>query len=203
MNSIHAIRNSTKRKSGMMSHKQNKLENPERLAELSPETTLKRIGLGKSDVLCDIGAGSGIFTIPAAKMTNNLVMALELSDELLDIIKEKAKNQNLDNISVIKVTEDRYNIDAETVDFAILVTVFHEIENKDTLLSEIKRVLKKSGKLAIIEFHKRQTPMGPPVSHRIGKEDVAAICGGHGLNVSDEFDLGDNFYCICTCQQVN
>lgn len=179
-----------------MSRKQSKLENPRRLVELKPEITLKKIGLGESDVLCDIGAGSGVFTIPAAKITNNSVIALEISDELLEIIKEKAKSQNLSHISTIKVTDDQYDIEEETVDFVILVTVLHEIEKKDALLSEIKRILKSTGKLAIIEFHKQQTPMGPPVSHRIGKEEVVTICGGYGFNVFDEFDLGDNFYCI-------
>lgn len=41
-----------------MDYKQNKLENPERLAELSPKETLMRIGLGEQDIICDIGAGS-------------------------------------------------------------------------------------------------------------------------------------------------
>jgi|GEM_PF-2602649 len=69
-----------------MDHKQNKLENPDRLAELSPKETLMRIGLGEQDIICDIGAGSGIFTIPAARITANTVFALDINDEFLDII---------------------------------------------------------------------------------------------------------------------
>ncbi len=179
-----------------MKYKHNKLENPERLAELSPKGTLKRIGLGECSVLCDIGAGSGIFTIPAAKITNNTVFALEVNDEMLEIIVEKAKNEKLSNINTMKVTGDRYDIKSDTVDFVILVTVLHEIANKDALLTELKRIIKSSGKLAIIEFHKEKTPMGPPVSHRIGKDEIIKICGKYGFSMSDEFDLGGNFFCI-------
>ncbi len=69
-----------------MDHQQNKLENPERLAELSPKETLMKIGLGEQDVICDIGSGSGIFTIPAAQITANTVFALDINNEFLDII---------------------------------------------------------------------------------------------------------------------
>jgi len=63
-----------------MDHKQNKLENLESIAELSPKETLLRIGLGEQDIICDIGAGSGIFTIPAARITKNTAFALEIND---------------------------------------------------------------------------------------------------------------------------
>ncbi|MTI60219.1 MAG: methyltransferase domain-containing protein [Firmicutes bacterium] len=179
-----------------MSHKQNKLENPERLAELSPQETLKKIGIHENDVICDIGAGSGVFAIPAAKITNNTVYALDINNELLEIIKEKAKKEKLSNIKTMKVTGDHYDIEADTVDCVILVTVLHEIENKDFILTEIKRIIKSRGKLAIIEFQKQQTPMGPPVSHRIGRDEVIRHCGSFGFSQIDELYLGDNFYCI-------
>lgn len=71
-----------------------KLENPARLAELNPKATLKRIGLRVGDVLCDIGAGSGIFAIPAAQITCGLVYAVELRADMLGIITDKASRQN-------------------------------------------------------------------------------------------------------------
>jgi len=179
-----------------MDHKQNKLENPERLAELSPKETLKRIGLGEQDLICDIGAGSGIFTIPAAKITKNTVFALEINDEFLDVIKEKARNENLTNIITMKVMDKHYEINSDTVDVIILVTVLHEIDDKPALLTECRRIMKSKAKLAIIEFHKRQTPMGPPVLHRLGKEEVIEMCEMVGLKKSFEFDLGENLFCL-------
>lgn len=179
-----------------MSHSQMKFENPVRLSELNPKETLERIGLGQQDVICDIGAGSGIFTIPAAKMTSNSVFALDINDEFLNIIEEKMKSENLSNIRTIKVSSDFFDIQSNTVDFAILVTVLHEIDNKDTFLSEIKRMIKNTGKLAIIEFHNRQTPMGPPVTHRISKEEVITMCNKYGFSPLNEFSLGENYYCV-------
>jgi len=179
-----------------MEHRQNKLENPERIAELSPKETLMRIGLGEQDIICDIGAGSGIFTIPAARITVNTVFALDINDEFLAVINEKAAVQNLPNIITMKVTGDHYDIEAGTVDVVILVTVLHEIDDKGALLAEFKRIMKNKAKLAIIEFHKCQTPMGPPSAHRLGKEEVDEMCGAFGFVKTVEFDLGDNLYCL-------
>jgi len=179
-----------------MDHKQNKLENPERLAELSPKETLLRIGLGEQDIICDIGAGSGIFTIPAARITKNIVYAMEINDEFLAVIKEKAEIEDLPNIITMKVTGDHYDIQPGTVDVVILVTVLHEIEDKNALLTEFKRIMKNRAKLAIIEFHKCQTPMGPPVLHRLSKEEVTEMCGTIGFDMTGAFDLGENLYCL-------
>jgi len=179
-----------------MDHKQYKLENPERMAELSPKETLMRIGLGEQDIICDIGAGSGIFTLPAARITKNIVYAMEINDEFLAVIKGKAATQNLPNIVTMKVTGDHYDIQPGTADVVILVTVLHEIEDKNSMLAECKRIMKSKAKLAIIEFHKRQTPMGPPALHRLSKEEVAEMCGAIGFDITGEFDLGENLYCL-------
>ncbi len=90
----------------MKHSKQIKLENQIRVNELDPFGTLKRIDIDSNDVICDIGAGSGIFTVPAAKLTRNQVYALETDHEMLEIIKEKAKNEGLANINLIQVEGD-------------------------------------------------------------------------------------------------
>jgi Methylase involved in ubiquinone/menaquinone biosynthesis len=175
---------------------QEKLENPARLAELNPEETLKRIGLKNGETVCDIGAGSGIFTIAAARLTDSPVYALDINEELLKVIRDKAGQKKLGNVLASRVNGYQYDIAGGSVDLAMLVTVLHEIEEKDDLLNEIKRILKKTGKLAVIEFHKAKTPLGPPEGPRIAREEVLSLCSGHGLLAKDAFDLGDNMYCI-------
>ena len=77
-----------------------------------------------------------------------------------------------------------------------MVTVLHEIEDKSTMLQEIRRILKPEGRVAIIEFHKKESQMGPKTSYRISLEEVEQMGTQERLNKIDEFSLGDNFYCI-------
>jgi ubiquinone/menaquinone biosynthesis C-methylase UbiE len=179
-----------------MNSRQMRLENPARLQELRPEETLKRIGLQENDVLCDTGAGSGVFTIPAAKMTRNTVLALEIEEELLALIAEKAQSEGLRNVELLKVSGNHLPVTDSSVDIVLLVTVLHEIADPAVFLEEVKRLLRNGGKLALIEFHKRQTPMGPPLAQRLGREEAKELLGQTGFTVREEFDLGDNFYCL-------
>lgn len=179
-----------------MHQKQLKLENPARISELNPGNTLKLIGLKKGLNLCDIGAGTGIFTIPAAQLTDSKVYALEISDEMLAIIEEKAKTNGLNNIETMKVSDNSFGLMDNCIDIAIMVTVLHEIHPAEEFLSEIKRILKRDGIIAVIEFHKRETPMGPTVDQRMSKEEVIDKLGKAGFKVRNDINLGDNFYCL-------
>lgn len=172
-----------------------KLENPARLKELNPVETLKRIGLKNDHTLCDIGAGSGIFTIPASRITNSKVYALEINHDMLSLIDEKAKAQDINNIELRKVENNHFNIDGNSIDVAIIVTVLHEINNKSAFLAEVKRILKATGHVAVIEFHKHVTPMGPTIDHRLGYDDLMELLSENGFILNEKFDLGENFYC--------
>lgn len=179
-----------------MNKMQMKLENPSRIEELKPQETLQRIGLQENHVLCDIGAGTGIFTIPGSRITKNNVYALEISDEMLEIISSKARTEGIRNIKPIKVNGDELALADHSIDIVLMVTVLHEIENKAALLKEVKRILNSDGKVAIIEFHKRPTPIGPPVEHRLGKNEVVDKFRDYGFGILEDFDLGENFYTL-------
>jgi ubiquinone/menaquinone biosynthesis C-methylase UbiE len=172
-----------------------RLENPTRLAELAPQETLMKIGLSENHVVCDIGAGTGVFTIPAAKMTKNKVYALDINEDMLDFIAEKADSEELGNVECIKVADTRFALGDDTIDIALAVTVLHEVSDKRAFLGEIKRILKPDGKIVLIELHDRETPIGPPVSHRISKNEVISLLESIDFYLLSEFDLGSNFYC--------
>lgn len=172
-----------------------KFENPVRIAELSPKSTLMKAGFKENMILCDIGAGTGIFSFPATKISSNNIYALEISDSMIELLKKRITEQNTKNLIIKKVDCNVLPLGNNSCDMAIMVTVLHEIEDKECMLNEIKRVLKEKGKLMIIEFHKRKTPMGPPIDHRLSEECVEKICNDNQLKTIEKFSLGDNFYC--------
>lgn len=180
----------------MNDSKIDKFENPIRLAELDPMATLMKAGFKENMVLCDIGAGTGIFSFPATQISNNDIFALEISESMIKLLKQRVVERNTKNLIIKKVDSSVFPLESGTCDMALLVTVLHEIEDKQSMLNEIKRVLKPTGKLLIIEFHKRSTPMGPPVDHRISEELTQEICNNNGFKTIDKFSLGENFYGI-------
>ena len=180
----------------MNESRRDKFENTIRLEELDPKNTLQRAGFKSNMILCDIGAGTGIFSFPAAAISKNDIYALEISDKMIELLESRIEERGIKNLIVKKVETDRLPIEEKSCDFVLLSTVFHEIDNKTVLLGEIKRILNKNGKLLIIEFHKIKTPMGPLIDHRISEESVEEICISNGFKTLDKVVLGDNYYYI-------
>ena len=186
---------------GAMTHKfdvsnKNKLDNEWRREHLPATTTLERLGLTQEDTVADIGCGIGYFSIPAAEIVGkrSKVFALDTAEEMLDEVEKRTAHVSVDNIVTIRTGEYDLILPDETVTFALLVNVLHEIEDKTRFLREIHRVLKPGGRLAVIEWDKRPMEMGPSMDHRIAREDAIREVKTCGFELVDEMMFAEIFY---------
>lgn len=157
---------------------------------MPPEATLMELGLSKSDSIADIGCGIGYFTIPASKITQKTVYGLDTSQEMLDYL---AANNSSENIQLIKTDAYDFKIADTAVDFALIANVFHEIADKERFTAEIKRILRTGGRLAVIEFQKKETGMGPDISHRISPGELTDMLGTE-FSIEKVVDISGVFY---------
>lgn len=173
--------------------KREKLEHPARVAELKPEETLRRIGFHEDQTLCDIGAGSGLFSLAAARLGARTVWAVDTDEAILADLQSRAAA--VPCLQTVWADGGAYPLAPRCADWILLVTVLHEIEEKSALFSEIRRLLKAGGRVCLIEFQKASTPMGPPPAHRLGAEEADALFAGEGFSKERDLLLGENFYC--------
>jgi ubiquinone/menaquinone biosynthesis C-methylase UbiE len=154
------------------------------------------LGLSSTDIVADIGCGIGYFTIPATEMINseNKVYALDTSEEMLAEVEKRASFANVTNIVTIKTSEYDLTLPGESITFALLVNILHEIEDKMKFIREVKRILRKEGKLAIIEWEKEDMEKGPSVDQRIGKDEVSSMLKGVGFEIGNSFKFAGIFY---------
>lgn len=179
-----------------MSIKEKSLEPKEKFEELKPLETLIKIGFKDGMKLCDIGAGTGSFTFEASKLSKEEICALEISDELIDYIKSKANKQKIKNIVVKKVISDNLPVKDNYFDMIILVTVLHGLKKKNRMIGEAKRILKKSGKLIIIEFNNKVTSTSSFKGCKIEEKKILEMCKNKGLKKVSKEVLGDSFYSL-------
>ncbi len=183
-----------------MAHKfnpinKNKLDNEWRRENLSPLETLEKLGLKATDSVADIGCGIGYFTIPAAQIIGeNKIYALDTSPEMLAEVQRRSKELAIDNVETVKTEELDLTISGESVSFGLMVNVIHEIVDKNQFLEETSRILKPGGKLAIVDWEKGKTEMGPPIDHRIAKEDVVSMLEELGFHWQQTLSFTENFY---------
>ncbi|SPF36415.1 Methylase involved in ubiquinone/menaquinone biosynthesis [Candidatus Desulfosporosinus infrequens] len=184
-----------------MAHKfnpanKNKLDDQWRRQNLPPILTLEKLGLIPGDTMADLGCGIGYFTIPAAeivKATNN-VFALDTSEEMLAEVEKRAILADVSNIIVVKTGEYNLMLPDESVSFALMVNVLHEIEDKEQFLQEARRLLKFAGKIAVVDWEKKPTEVGPPLDHRISFDEVKDMLEITGYKLIKDMPLAGVFY---------
>lgn len=163
-----------------------------------PVLTLKSLGLCAEDTLADIGCGIGYFAIPATEIVDpkNLIYALDTSDEMLAEVQNEVSEKHLLNVVTIKTEEYNLELPAESASFALMVTVFHEIEDKERFLSEVHRILKPAGRIAVIDWEKKPTEMGPPIDHRLSVQESTQLLTATGFKVIHYYNFTEAFYGI-------
>lgn len=186
-----------------MAHKFNpkeywKLERPERKKKLPPMETLKRLGLKENDIFIDIGCGIGYFTIPAIEIVGpgGRVYGLDTSTEMLEELKRRLHNNGLENVELIKTAEYDFGLERNSASFAFMSTVLHEVNDKERMLENVNEILIQKGRIAIIEWEKKESSLGPPKEHRIDKEYVKRVLQCSGFDLMEVLSIGSEFYAI-------
>lgn len=118
----------------------------------NPRKLLKKL-IRPSMTVLDLGCGTGYFTLEAARLLNNngKVIAADVQQGMLDILKQKLKNSELGGIIEIhKCQEDRLNL-SEKVDFILAFYAFHEMKYIDNIISDLTKIVKPETKVFIAE----------------------------------------------------
>ena len=186
-----------------MTHKidisnKSKLDNEWRRQALPPYATLENLGLQNTDTVADIGCGIGYFTISMADIIDkkNKIYALDISDDMLSDVERKARIANAENIITVEVGEYDLKLPDGICSFGFVANVLHEIEDKKRYIDEIKRIIKPEGKIAIIEWDKKSTEKGPPIEHRMDRNEVISLLESLNFKIINQMEFSDCFYGI-------
>jgi SAM-dependent methyltransferase len=129
------------------------LERDTRNAEENTALAIKHIAVPSTGVIADIGAGTGYYSFRlTAKVPSGKVFAVEIQDELIAYLNNKKKELNDHRVEVVKSSVKSPNLPANSVDLAIMVDVYHELEYPQEMLQAIRKSLTAGGKLLLIEY---------------------------------------------------
>jgi len=114
-----------------------------------PEQLISKLGLKATDVVVDFGCGPGFYTIPIARGVARTI-AVDVSSRMLEKTVSNAKKNHV-TVEAIASDGTAIQLDDGIVDLIFLSHVFHEVANRPEVLSEFLRIMKRSGRLAIVE----------------------------------------------------
>jgi ubiquinone/menaquinone biosynthesis C-methylase UbiE len=163
-------------------------EAPERMAWQKPDAVVRALGLRRGQTVADVGAGPGYFTRRLARAVgpSGHVYAVDPVPEVLDILRARVTEARLRNVTPVLGRGDDPLLPGETCDLALLVDVYHHFHDGAAFLRRVSRTLKRGGRLANIDFAKRDTEVGPPVEHRVAREDFLRDARRAGLSLVAE-----------------
>jgi ubiquinone/menaquinone biosynthesis C-methylase UbiE len=146
--------------------------------------------------VADVGCGPGFFTLPAARIVGpaGRVYAIDISEDLLRAVRAKADAKGLRQIITVPATETAIPLPDVSVDLAVLAFVVHEAIEPATFTHEVARILTPAGRVMLLEWDKRESPMGPPVRDRLTREASEALLKDAGFILIDRFTPNEYHY---------
>lgn len=160
------------------------LERSTRPQEENTELAIKNLPIDKKSIVADIGAGSGYYTFRIAKkVPEGKVYAVEIQDPAIKYLEDRSKELGFENVVTIKGTEKSPMLPENSIDLAIMVDVYHELEYPHEVLQNIKKSLKPDGKLLLIEYRGEDPKVAIKRLHKMTVEQVTQELSANGFKL--------------------
>jgi SAM-dependent methyltransferase len=173
-------------------------ESPERAAWQKPAEIPGAIGVKPGMVVADIGAGTGYFVphLSRAVGPGGKVLAVDIEPNLVDYMTKRFERERLSNATAVLAEPHDPKLPEAGVDRVFICNTWHHIDDRLSYLARLAGALKPGGLLAVVDFHKRPLPVGPPPEHKMAREEVMAELAEAGWTLAGESDLLPHQYIL-------
>ena len=159
------------------------LDRPEREDEEHPEVVIRALGLQGGEVVADLGAGSGYFTFRLAAKVGKTgkVLAVEIQDEMLAALRERAAALGVTNVVEVKGSETDPKLPASGVNVVLMVDVYHELAYPFEVMTKVREALKPGGRVVFVEYRKEDPTIRIKEVHKMSVEQLTKEMNVVGL----------------------
>ena len=173
-------------------------EEPARAAWQKPDKVLEALHVRAGETVCDIGAGPGYFSLRLARLVGpaGRVYAVDVEPRILDALRERLEKRQVENVTPVLGSAGDPWLPPAACDLILIVDTYHHFPDRPAYLRRLVRLLKPEGRLANVDFHKRATPIGPPLDHRVSREEFLRDADAAGLMVVEEPTFLENQYFV-------
>jgi ubiquinone/menaquinone biosynthesis C-methylase UbiE len=167
------------------------LERPEREDEEAPSKALDALELKPGMVVADIGAGSGYYASRMARRVgpSGRVYATDIQQGMIDLLDRRIRSEGLSNVTTVLGGMDDPKLPAGSIDLAIMVDVYHELQQPQIFLQRLKPAFKPGGRLVLLEFRKEDPKVPILEVHKMSVAEVKQELEAEGFVLDRVIDV--------------
>ena len=179
------------------------LESGRRLGRLEIDEVVARMALQPGDVVADVGAGTGVFSVSLARAVGptGTVLAVEVDPGFLPMIEQKAVDGGVENIRTVQGEFEDPKLPRRDIDVAFFHDVIHHIEGRQAYLQATARYMAPGSRIVVVDYHGDHpgAPHGDQPELRITLRQMREWMSVAGFDLTQEFDLFDEkFFVVFT-----
>ena len=164
-----------------------------------PKKNIEQCTITQGMIIADLGAGSGFYSIEAAKALNasGRVYAVDVQKDLLARLKNNAQKQGLHNVEVIWGDIEKVggtHIKDNSIDLVMICNLMFQLGDKKTAVAEIKRILASGGRVLVVDWSDSFGGIGPGKGHVFSKADAESFFESQGFSKEREIQAGSHHY---------
>lgn len=166
---------------------------------ISPEKLIDELDFQNGMTVANFGCGTGFFAVPIARKIapDGLIYALDVRQEKLEVIESQSKIFGITNIIARRVNleeEKGSGLSGECSDWVVIANMLFQNSRKNAVFLEAWRVLKRNGKILLVEWNEEKQVIGPDGKKKIPKDEMEKIVQKNKLKVIKEIRPGDFHY---------
>jgi ubiquinone/menaquinone biosynthesis C-methylase UbiE len=166
-------------------------DDPTRAEWQKPAELVEALNIKEGMVVVDIGAGTGYFNpfLSRAAGVQGRVLALDLEPGLVAHMNERAKREETPNVTARHCAPNDPGLEAHSADRILIVNTYHHFDDRLDYFSRLRQALAPDGTVSIVDFKKVALPVGPPVEHKLSREQIVTEMEHAGYRLVNEPDV--------------
>jgi ubiquinone/menaquinone biosynthesis C-methylase UbiE len=164
------------------------LDRPDRAEREQPDRVLDALHLAPDSTAADVGAGTGYFTVRLAKRVK-AVHATDLQPEMLRMLDVRLGKERITNVTLHRATDHDSGLPVGCCDLVILVDVYHELSDPPGVMVTIRRALKPTGRLVLVEYRGEDPAVAIKPEHKMTLVQIKKELGELGFHFVDSLEM--------------
>jgi len=167
------------------------LERPEREREEAPSKAIAALDIKPGQVVADVGAGSGYYTVRLAERvgTSGKVFATDIQPEMVRLLQQRVARERHTQVDVVQASEADPRLPQNQLDLILMVDVYHELARPQEMLRQLRTALKPDGRLVLIEFRKESAWVPIREEHKLSAREARMELEAEGYRFDRVIDV--------------